>query len=72
MFNDDEQALRTVSVNIWDLIRARETGHLPVRGYQNKAQLRKDLKNPLRRFPLAKLRAVEENRLLTALLVTIA
>ncbi|RMX83390.1 hypothetical protein D0869_05342 [Hortaea werneckii] len=65
-------ALRTVSVNIWDLIRARETGHLPVTRYESKAQLRKDLKNPSRRFPLAQLKTREENRLLRALLVTIA
>ncbi|RMY32130.1 hypothetical protein D0865_14812 [Hortaea werneckii] len=64
-------ALRTVSINIWDLIRARETGQVPVTGYENKSQLRKDLKNPSRRFPLAQLKTVEENKLLKALLVVI-
>lgn len=71
VFSDHDQALRTVSINIWDLIRARESGQLPVAGYETKSQLRKDLKNPSRRFPLAQLNTVEENKLLKALLVVI-
>lgn len=71
VFSDHDQALRTVSINIWDLIRARESGQLPVAGYETKSQLRKDLKNPSRRFPLAQLKTVEENKLLKALLVVI-
>lgn len=67
-----KQLLRTVAVNIWDLIKARETGDLPVKTYGTKGELRRDLKNPTRRFPLARTKGSGENRLLSAFLVTTA
>ncbi|KAF2158960.1 hypothetical protein M409DRAFT_71373 [Zasmidium cellare ATCC 36951] len=66
-----KSALRAVAVNIWDLIKARETGNLPVRTFRSKAELRVDLYRPGRRFPLSRVKASEDNKLLRALLVTI-
>ncbi|KAF2158471.1 hypothetical protein M409DRAFT_71633 [Zasmidium cellare ATCC 36951] len=65
-------ALRSVAINIWDLIKGRESGELPVQRYRNKTELRKDLQNRSRRFPLRALKASGENKLLRTLLVTIA
>ncbi|EMC91996.1 hypothetical protein BAUCODRAFT_152335 [Baudoinia panamericana UAMH 10762] len=65
-------ALRAVAVNIWDLIQARRTGDLPAPRYTSKAELRRDLADPSRRFPLARLKTMQENKLLRALLVTLA
>lgn len=60
-------------MNIWDLLQARADGNLPVRKFQSKKELRLDLKKPGRRFPLEKLkRSEKDNKLLTALLITIA
>lgn len=64
--------MRTVSVNIWDLIRARETGDLPGQKYETKTELRVDLRNSIKRFPLAKVKCSGDNKLLRAFLVNIA
>lgn len=66
------QALRTVSINIWDLIAARQADSLPPPRYQNRRELQQDLRsNCGRRFPLSKVKQSEDNKLLRALLVTI-
>ncbi|EME43789.1 hypothetical protein DOTSEDRAFT_71580 [Dothistroma septosporum NZE10] len=69
--NKCKSALRAVSVNIWDLIKAREMGELPVRRFGSEAELRVDLRRPGRRFPLSKVKSSVDNKLLCALLVTI-
>ena len=66
------QLLRTVAVNIWDLVRARENGDLPVPTYRNKMELRLDLRKSNRRFPLGRVKCSDDNKLLKALLVTMA
>ncbi len=66
------QLLRTVAVNIWDLLEARARGDLPVRKYDSKTELRLDLRKPGRRFPLGRVKQSDDNNLLRALLVTIA
>ena len=58
-------------MNIWDLIKARETGDLPVRKYDSKAELRSDLRKKSRRFPLSRIKQSDDNKLLKALLITI-
>lgn len=69
---DSYQALRTASINIWDLIAARQAGDLPPPKYHNRQELRQDLKNDRGRiFPLSKLKQSEENKLLRALLITL-
>ena len=66
------QTLRTVSINIWHLISARQAGNLSPPRYQNRRELQQDLRNDRgRRFPLSKVNQSEDNRLLRALLVTI-
>ena len=64
------QALRGVAINIWDLIEARESGLVPAPRFRSKKELRADLTNPSRRFPLAKIKESDDNKLLRALLVT--
>ena len=64
--------LRMVAVNIWDLLRARENDELPVPTYRTKRELRLDLRKSNRRFPLGRLKSSDDNKLLKALLVTIA
>ncbi|GAB7365174.1 hypothetical protein MBLNU230_g6261t1 [Neophaeotheca triangularis] len=63
-----KKVLRSVNINIHDLVRARRDGKRP-RRFPSKAALKLDLmQRPWRKFPLA---AAKRNGFLTALLVEV-